>query len=382
MAPVSPYPQTVPADVKFADQEPQGDVPKEQCIFSFEYQKDGKRLITVANTWDYGECFFKIRFPNLPTDGKYRLSEPESKRIFANAAKDPFLTAEELGRGVLVHVGATRWAAFLIEPQSKAETIEADLVRPAEVEKAMAARQTMLVEALERDHVLCRQDFESAPLGALDKDYQGGQILDAQWMVVYVPKGPGGPDLHVEIVRHGNGNALRLLDNDPARALYVRLDLPAPKGVAFFDFTMLKPGPAAITLSAYKMVLAVPSAEQWATWFKTSYQTNLVYLEGPTPEEAAANPKAFKPINTGITVEPGRTYGMMLQWDVPAGKVSIAADGKVIVRDARFFHPTLPVESLVWVTCPHSSGIEGKADILIDNVKVYDRVPEKGGSAM
>lgn len=114
--PVSPYPQQIPQDASPADHIITGGWPGGRYVHSQEYEQEGSRLIAVANNWHFGDCFLKLRVFDLDADKQYVLWEPEENRAFANSEGSVALSAEELAEGLLVHVGATRWGAFLVEP--------------------------------------------------------------------------------------------------------------------------------------------------------------------------------------------------------------------------------------------------------------------------
>ena len=117
--PVSPYPQTIPETVTPAAHDMAGAWSKPEYLFSFEYEKDGSRLIVLGNNWHFGDCFIMLKALDLDADKKYVLWEPEQNRAFANAQGEIALSAEELATGLIVHAPATRWAALLIQPYQK-----------------------------------------------------------------------------------------------------------------------------------------------------------------------------------------------------------------------------------------------------------------------
>jgi len=142
VVPASPYPQTIPEAVKPSDQELKGGWAQPGYLFSFEYQLDDRRLITVANTWDNGDCFFRLRIFGLDEDVRHVLLEPDEARRFGSETEGTF-TGPELAEGVLVHVGAMRWAALLIEPHYQKKRYHR-AITPAEVAAAMKRRRPEL----------------------------------------------------------------------------------------------------------------------------------------------------------------------------------------------------------------------------------------------
>ncbi len=87
-------------------------------IQSVEYKSGEKRLIAVGNFWQKGEVFVKLSVDNLKSSTKYVLREPDYKRCFS-ISNNAALTASQLKKGIMVHVGALRWAFFIIEPYRK-----------------------------------------------------------------------------------------------------------------------------------------------------------------------------------------------------------------------------------------------------------------------
>ena len=139
VVPVSPYPEEIPDDVKPADHEMGGQW-AEGYLFSFEYQKNGSRLIAVGNNWHFGDCFLRLKVFDLDANRKHVLWEPEENRTFANARGSVALSAMELADGLLVHAGATRWAAFLVEPYEQGKDY-GTAVLPTKVKEVMAQRR-------------------------------------------------------------------------------------------------------------------------------------------------------------------------------------------------------------------------------------------------
>lgn len=110
---------------------------------SWEFERGGRRLIAVANFWERGECFFRLT-ADVPA-GKYVLREPLSGRCFGTS-EGAALTADDLKRGVLLHVGALRCAWFLLEP-ARPGAVSDELARPQEMQAAMQQRLPAIREA-------------------------------------------------------------------------------------------------------------------------------------------------------------------------------------------------------------------------------------------
>lgn len=142
LIPISPYPQQVAGNVTPSEQEVDENWTSPEppeYLYSFEYHKDGKRLITIANTWDYADVFVRIKFPDM-TSGSYMMREPEENRVFANASGNASLSSSDLANGLLVHIGATRWGAFLLESYDAQIAGAATLITQAAIEAIVSDR--------------------------------------------------------------------------------------------------------------------------------------------------------------------------------------------------------------------------------------------------
>ncbi|HRU05208.1 MAG TPA: hypothetical protein P5137_05470 [Candidatus Brocadiia bacterium] len=368
--PVSPYPQSVPVDVKPSDQELKGDWEQPGYLYSFEYQKDGARLITVANTWDYGDVFFRLRFPSLPPGARYVLSEPEEARLFANGQGETLLTAGDLARGVVVHVGATRWGAFLLTACDLQGKPGGSVVTPAMTEKAMSARRAALADAIERDRLRYRMDLASVPVGIVGKSAHGERVVDDRLAIGYPTAGRFGADLHVEVVEEGGDKALRLVDNDARGMIYLNCGLDAHDGVISFDITLKKARPFAVALHPAGVALTLPSQDAWRRWFTEPYQPRLVCV---TPSSDTRNLPSGAAVDTGIEAQAGRTYRVALEWHNIPRLATVTVDGKVVAADVGYVHPNKAViaTSLMFAsyTLPFSGG-DDNGDFTVSNIKI------------
>jgi hypothetical protein len=70
-------------------------------------------------------------------------------KFAAPEAEGGVLTGKALEEGVTVHVGATRWAVFLVEPYQDGQTYP-PIVQPSEVAAALASRRPELEARLNR----------------------------------------------------------------------------------------------------------------------------------------------------------------------------------------------------------------------------------------
>ncbi len=81
-----------------------------------EFQLEDKRLIAVGNFWQKGECFFKLTMNDLKPDGRYIVSQSRLNRCFTPDDQRVYWTGKELQSGILLQVGALRWAFYTVEP--------------------------------------------------------------------------------------------------------------------------------------------------------------------------------------------------------------------------------------------------------------------------
>ncbi len=112
--PVTPY----PAPVKKVNPKYYPEMPPVELIQTVGLNLDGKYLAAVGNFWERGDVFFKLSVRGLDEDTRYILNQPDRKRYFCGEKTD-FFTGAELGKGVLLHCGALRWAFFVIEPYNE-----------------------------------------------------------------------------------------------------------------------------------------------------------------------------------------------------------------------------------------------------------------------
>ena len=108
-------------------------------LLSWEFELGATRLIAVGNFWERGECFFRLIPRELDGTLKYVLRDPTAQRVYADRDGNRALSAEELGRGMLLHAGAMRYSVFVLEPYREG-TDYGDAVRPRAIETAMRER--------------------------------------------------------------------------------------------------------------------------------------------------------------------------------------------------------------------------------------------------
>lgn len=77
-------------------------------LISLEYRNGDRRVIPVANLWQHGGCFFRLKL-SVP-EGNYTLTEPESKTAWGGRT----LSAGDLNKGILLHAPAASWSVFVL----------------------------------------------------------------------------------------------------------------------------------------------------------------------------------------------------------------------------------------------------------------------------
>jgi hypothetical protein len=138
--PLTPYPAPSPRFLKA----PCGGIDAEKwadasMLQSWEYRLGDRCLIAVANYWQRGECFARLRISDLDRGRLYTLSEPLEGRVFGGDDGSAVLSDEALGSGVTVHIGAQRFAFFVVSPGTDT-ALHGDVVAPSEVAAAQIGR--------------------------------------------------------------------------------------------------------------------------------------------------------------------------------------------------------------------------------------------------
>lgn len=91
----------------------------------------------------------RLRIFDLDTAQKYTLTEPEAARLFTDEQGNAALTAGQLEDGVLVHIGAMRWGAFLLEPFTGTIPEHAATYAPGDIRTAQRAHADNLLLTFE-----------------------------------------------------------------------------------------------------------------------------------------------------------------------------------------------------------------------------------------
>lgn len=117
---------------------------KTSMLQSWEFERDGRRMIAVGNFWERAECFFRLT-ARVP-EGRCVLREPLAGRAYGPAGGGAALTRGDLAEGVLLHVGALRYAWFVLEPYDASAEYGA-LIAPREMREVMEDRMPSINEA-------------------------------------------------------------------------------------------------------------------------------------------------------------------------------------------------------------------------------------------
>ena len=258
-----------------------------------------------------------------------------------------------------------------------------EVVTPQHMEQRLNERSPALRAAMGRKRTpLVSLDFEAFPLGRLGKGKHGEKVLVDRLRLGYVGRSKFGKTLHAANRTLRGRKALHLVDRQGGAAVYARLDLNERKGSASFDIEMHRVRPMSIALCAYEVVLTLPNQDTWRKWFADKpYTHNLVYLEGTGPgyTPAADRRTCYRPVDTGVTIEPRKTYRVTIAWDDKLKQATVIVNEKTVVDGRPYLSSIFRItESLVWSTSSFSdSGLNDNGEFYIDNIEAYADVWEK-----
>ncbi|OQA82228.1 MAG: hypothetical protein BWY31_03321 [Lentisphaerae bacterium ADurb.Bin242] len=109
------------------------------------FQNGKEYLFAVANFWDDGEAFFKLTMKGLPGIQKYSVHELTTDTRYCADNLTGF-TGKELSEGVILYIGALRWAFFVLAPENgKME----NAISRTEVSRIMEQHIPMIAKANE-----------------------------------------------------------------------------------------------------------------------------------------------------------------------------------------------------------------------------------------
>lgn len=182
--PFTPY----PAPKKRINAKYYSDLPPESLLQAASFRRNGVLLTAVGNFWEKGEVFFKLKAAGLEKGKRYVVRERAKNRAFAGQGGNGFSGAE-LAEGVLLHVGALRWAFFEIAPWKAGENY-GELVSPDTVVSEARKRSASLAKEAEaeavrdaaEDRAFRKSDLKAMRSGALSctprSSADGGQVLE------------------------------------------------------------------------------------------------------------------------------------------------------------------------------------------------------------
>lgn len=113
------------------------------------WERDGARIVGVFNYWEKGEAFFTLKSSGLK-DGTYVVVDDDGV-LYAPDRSVGTYTAEELGKGIRLMVGAARMKVFEIRPASGAAICPSALMTAAAMEKTFSGRRPALAAAAAAD---------------------------------------------------------------------------------------------------------------------------------------------------------------------------------------------------------------------------------------
>jgi len=117
-------------------------------VQSWEYRLGRRRLVALANYWQRGQCFARLSFSDVEPHGRYVLREPLAHRVFGTEDGEAQLTGAMLQQGIRVHVGAQRFAFFVLEPAPEAPVMD-KVVRPSDVARLPFIQKAFEVESVD-----------------------------------------------------------------------------------------------------------------------------------------------------------------------------------------------------------------------------------------
>lgn len=135
-------------------------------INGVEYELNGNRMIALGNFWQKGEAFVKLSVTGLKDGERYVLRQPDLKIVYTGSSGKVELSAKELQDGILVHIGALRFAFFTVEPYKNGADY-GTLIKPDDMKKLMDSRMPEIKKAMEFENKylseLKKKDNEENP---------------------------------------------------------------------------------------------------------------------------------------------------------------------------------------------------------------------------
>jgi hypothetical protein len=154
------------------------------------YKLNDKILLAIGNFWQKGEAFVNAKVTGLAPDKKYIITQPSQKRNFTNSDKQPYFTGSELASGVTLHVGALRWAIYVVEPWT-GNSNEGVTITQAELKEEMAKRLPTIKAALKWEKNYLKEQKAAASKANGIPDYSGMKSMHNEGVSCKVVKFEG-----------------------------------------------------------------------------------------------------------------------------------------------------------------------------------------------
>jgi len=255
------------------------------------------------------------------------------------------------------------------------------VVRPQDMKRLMARRAPALRAAMKRKRIsLCREDFESFPIGPVGTGEHGQAVLGGRFRLGYPGNKKPGTNLRVDIRIRRGAKVLAVVDRLDGGAIYPRLEIGVNKGAVSFDLEMPRVRPMQISLGAYQVVLTVPNRAMWRKWFgRKRYRPTFVYLEGQGPgynPHVRTQRESYRPVNTRVRVRPSTRYRITITWDQTKRRSSVIVNGRKVVDELRYLSNIFKnTESVVWNSGSFMDrGLRDNAEFYIDNIEAHAEV--------
>ena len=111
---VTPLPKNAVASWSYVKDVESAPAPDTSLLQNRAFRLDGKYLFAIGNFWENGECFFRLKVKGLDPSRQWHVARPDSWKSFGS------FSASELEKGVVLHVGAMRWAFYVVASEKNA----------------------------------------------------------------------------------------------------------------------------------------------------------------------------------------------------------------------------------------------------------------------
>lgn len=245
-------------------------------------------------------------------------------------------------------------------------------IRPSQVQRYADQRHDALAAMLtRRAKPLWSETLDDRPDGRLGQGVHGEWVIPGRALLGYSGRSKPGDDLHAKI----ESGTLHLVDRRRDGSIYVRMPAGEAAGRFICDITSPRGEPITITLDAYQAALVVPGEQDWRKWFGDQPRAaHFVYLAGTGSGYAPGKDRRdnYRPIDTGVSLEPARHHRVEIEWDHSLNRVNVRIDGRHVIRDERFLSDLGQKTDFVTIR-PGSFQNDGRYDngeLMIDNATV------------